>query len=74
MLPPDQKHWSPTGSHVCEIHHANVAHLTKTMEAYYSSRSWMYTEKTLQVSCYLLGWEHANCDLASAFALEAAKG
>ena len=51
-----------------------MAHLTKAMEAYYGSRGQTYIEKTLQVSCHLLGWEHANCELVSAFALEAAKG
>ncbi|KAI9755856.1 MAG: hypothetical protein M1815_004516 [Lichina confinis] len=47
-LPEDEKHRGPTSSHACEVHHANVAHLTKAMEAYYGSRSWTYTEKTLQ--------------------------
>ena len=55
MLPPDQKYWGLTNSHAYKIHRANVAHLTKAMEAYYSSCSWMYTKKTLQVSCHLLG-------------------
>ena len=74
MLPPDQKHWSPTSLRMHKIHHANVAHLTKAMEAYYGSCGWTYTKKILQVSCHLLGWECANCELVSASALEAAKG
>ena len=51
----DEKYWGLTGSHMCKVHHVNVAHLTKAMEAYYSSRGQMYTEKTLQVSCQAAG-------------------
>ena len=54
-LPEDEKHWGPTSSRACEVHCANVVHLTKAMEAYYSSRGWTYTEKTLQVSCPAAG-------------------
>ena len=54
-LPEDEKHWGLTGSHACKVHHANVAHLTKAMEAYYGSRGWTYTKKILQVSCQAAG-------------------
>ncbi|KAI9757283.1 MAG: hypothetical protein M1815_001641 [Lichina confinis] len=54
-LPEDEKHWGPTSSHVCKVHHVNVAHLTKAMEAYYGSRGQMYTKKTLQISCQAAG-------------------
>ncbi|KAI9751704.1 MAG: hypothetical protein M1815_000957 [Lichina confinis] len=47
-LPEDEKHWGLTGSHAHEVHCANVAHLTKAMEAYYGSCGWTYMEKTLQ--------------------------
>ena len=55
ILLEDEKYWGPTGSHACKVHHANVAHLAKAMEAYYGSRSQTYTEKTLQVSCQAAG-------------------
>ena len=51
-----------------------MAYLTKAMETYYGSCSWTYTKKILQVSYHLLGWEHTNCELVSASALEVAKG
>ena len=54
-LPEDEKHWGLTSSHVRKVHHVNVAHLTKAMEAYYGSRGWTYTKKTLQVSCQATG-------------------
>ena len=54
-LPEDEKYQGLTGSHVCKVHHVNVAHLTKAMEAYYGSCGWMYTKKTLQVSCQAAG-------------------
>ena len=54
-LPEDEKHQGPTGSCACKVHRANMAHLTKAMEAYYSSRGWTYTEKNLQVSCQAAG-------------------
>ncbi|KAI9752973.1 MAG: hypothetical protein M1815_000174 [Lichina confinis] len=47
-LPEDEKHRGPTGSRARKVHRANVAHLTKAMEAYYGSRGRTYTEKTLQ--------------------------
>ena len=54
-LPQDQKHQGLTSSHACKIHCANVAHLTKIMETYYSSCGWTYTEKILQISYHTAG-------------------